>query len=86
MLKISVQTWKFGTTSFFWTIGLEAPKVENHLQSDPGTPSPQLKIEADGEELLWINTHFRNIPLRLGANRKMIWTGEMARFILENLV
>jgi hypothetical protein len=69
----------------FWTVGSSAPNVAEYFR-DPGMPVPALRIEADGDELLWITTHFRNIPLRLGANRKMVWTGETARFILENLV
>ncbi len=49
--------------------------------SDEGLP---VMVSADGDELEHIARNFTGIPFRLHDRRLQTWTGEMARFIVEN--
>lgn len=44
-----------------------------------------ISIQADGHELEFIAKNFSNIPIPK-TNSVVIWYGEMARFILSNIV
>ena len=41
-------------------------------------------VQADGDELEHIQNNFTSIPMRTGK-RVVIWHGEMAQFIVDNL-
>lgn len=59
-----------------WHVGENKPFFEN----------PVIKcaeVIADGDELDFIVTHFRNLPVREG--RTVRWRGEFAAFIHDNL-
>lgn len=43
----------------------------------------EIAVHADGHELEVIREQFSNIPMT--ANRVVCWTGETARFIVENI-
>lgn len=45
--------------------------------------SEPLTISADGDELEYILSQFSNIPV--SKNPVIVWRGEVARFILDNL-
>lgn len=68
-------------TSFRPTQCFSFEKHRRSVVLDPGETVSYLK--ADGEELKYIYNNFRNLPMRLNRD-EMIWTGEIARFILEN--
>ncbi len=43
------------------------------------------EVYADGDELGYIIAHFKHVPYKAGK-RSMVWRGEMAQFIYENLL
>jgi len=42
------------------------------------------ELRADGDEYAYIATNFKNIPIRYGYG--MIWKGEIAQLIYDNLL
>lgn len=46
--------------------------------------SEVVEVQADGHELEWIKENFNNIPYHK-LNRVQNWSGDMARFIAQNL-
>lgn len=40
-------------------------------------------VEANEDELMWIRDHFKNLPIT--NNTRVVWFGELARFIVANL-
>lgn len=46
-------------------------------------PETVIEIQADGDELLYIEKQFKNLPST--TNRVVRWHGEFARFIAYNL-
>lgn len=56
-----------------WYVGNPVPKMENVIE-----------VQADGDELHYIEMHFRGIPI---ACKKQVvkWTGDFAVFIYNNL-
>jgi len=65
-----------------WKMMEAAPKLPDLLAAD------QVIVEADTSETWYIERRFANIPFvaRLPNDKKIIWTGDIARFIVMNLV
>lgn len=61
---------------FTWLAGKGRPNV--------GANSIVLELQADGEELIYIKTHFTNIPFP-NRNFPTVWKGDLAQFIYDNL-
>lgn len=60
-----------------------------------GQPAPSINVGAEqfvscaatGNELAYVRASFAGIPMRgTGNSRTMIWRGDMAKFVIENLV
>lgn len=45
-----------------------------------------VEIQADGDELEYINNHIKGIPIRVGGVRVITWFGDTAKFIYQNLL
>jgi hypothetical protein len=71
MLTIRANT---ETGTYTWNIGERRPC---------SFPEAVVKIEASGPELDLIKREFTNIPMFEG--KCVIWTGDMSRFIYDNL-
>lgn len=68
-----------------WHTGEDKPDLWQ--PKDPLLPRRFIKeVQADGDELEFIRINFDNIPIpKLGHKRVVIWTGDMAMFIYNNL-
>lgn len=64
-----------------WKTKDPAPKIPDLLHAD------QVLVEADTNELWWIERRFVGIPFiaNVRTDGKLIWTGDWARFIIMNL-
>lgn len=77
---------KNGETSGYvgWHTGQAAPKVVLKELFGEHYLAGVTEVQADGDELEYIMTHFTNIPHAV-RNRSPSWFGEMARFIVHNM-
>ena len=63
-----------------WMVGQPAPKL-------PVLAAKCVIVEANERELDYIRTRFANLPIvKDELTKRMIWTGDDARFIVVNLV
>jgi hypothetical protein len=47
-------------------------------------PAPAIKVEADGAELQLVLSTFNHLPIKYRQS-KMIWRGDFAAFIVDNI-
>lgn len=63
---------------FGWHIGNQPPLTPDFLVDK------EVAVQADGDELLYVITNFKNIPFHV-TKPVQIWIGDIAKFIAMHL-
>lgn len=81
MMSIMLNSGKILT----WHVGEPVPVIKqpSHSDEDEIETLYVVEIYADFHELEYVKDKFKNIPMCDG--RRIIWTGDFARFIFKNL-
>lgn len=72
---------EYHSKEYEWYVGNPRPRYYKYDDLDNVT-----KIRADGTELDYIRARFRNIPMSNILVGNIVWKGDWAQFIYDNLV